>query len=213
MIFERVRSEGLAHISYVVGSGHEGAVIDPRRDCDEYLEIAREHDIRIRYIFETHRNEDYTTGSVELAHLTGATIHHGSALDFEFGEKVEDGDEFPVGDLALRALHTPGHTDESMSYVLSDPSEGGEPLMVFTGDALFVDDVGRTDLYGPGEAPRLAAALYDSIFGKLPASGRRRHPLPRPRCRLRLRPKHRREGREHPRHREGAEPAAPEVEA
>ena len=75
-------------------------------------------------------------------------------MDFKFGEKVEDGDEFPVGDLALRALHTPGHTDESMSYVLSDPSEGGEPLMVFTGDALFVGDVGRTDLYGPEEAPR-----------------------------------------------------------
>lgn len=167
MIFERVRSDGLGHISYVVGSGHEGAVIDPRRDCDEYLEIAREHDIRIRSIFETHRNEDYTTGSVELAHLTGATIRHGSALDFRFGEKVEDGDEFPVGDLVLGALHTPGHTDESMSYVLSDPSEGGQPIMVFTGDALFVGDVGRTDLYGPEEAPRLAQNLYDSIFGKI----------------------------------------------
>jgi hydroxyacylglutathione hydrolase len=85
----------------------------------------------------------------------------------DYGTTLHEGAVFRIGRLELSALHTPGHTDESMSYVLIDRSTGTEPIMVFTGDALFVSDVGRTDLYGPDEAPRLAGLLYESIFEKL----------------------------------------------
>jgi hydroxyacylglutathione hydrolase len=167
MIFERVKSEGIAHISYFIGSNSEAVVIDPRRDCQVYIDLARREEMKIKYIFETHRNEDYVIGSLELAHFTGAKIYHGSGLDFKYGERLKDGQEFHFGILKLIAVHTPGHTDESVSYALADLTVGEEPIMVFTGDALFVGDVGRTDLYGHKEATRLAGNLYDSIFNKL----------------------------------------------
>jgi len=167
MIFERVKSEGIAHISYFIGSNSEAVVIDPRRDCQVYIDLARREVMEIKYIFETHRNEDYAIGSLELAHFTEVKIYHGPGLDFKYGERLEDGQEFHFGTLKLTAIHTPGHTDESMSYALADLNLGEEPIMVFTGDTLFVGDVGRTDLYGPKEAPRLAGDLYDSIFNKL----------------------------------------------
>ncbi|MHA1132609.1 MAG: MBL fold metallo-hydrolase [Candidatus Helarchaeota archaeon] len=167
MFLKRIESEGLAHFSYLIGAKNEAIVIDPRRDCQVYYDLAREEEIKIKYIFETHRNEDYVIGSAELAHLAGAEIFHGAGLDFKYGTPIQDGQAFNFGDLILKALHTPGHTDESMSYTLHDPSAGSEPIMIFTGDALFIGDVGRIDLYGPEEAPRLAEALYDSIFDKI----------------------------------------------
>jgi hydroxyacylglutathione hydrolase len=167
MIFHRVRSDGLAHLSYLVGSEGDAVVIDPRRDCQVYVDAARRAGIRIRRIFETHRNEDYVVGSVELAHRTGATIHHGSGLPYGYGDAVHDGQEFPVGDLTLRALATPGHTDHCVSYVLLDRTVGETPLLVFTGDALFVGDVGRTDFGGPEHAARMAGNLYDSLVDVL----------------------------------------------
>ncbi len=87
MMIKRIRSDGIAHISYFVGSGHEAVVIDPRRDCQIYFDLAKEQGMKIRYIFETHRNEDYVIGSKELAQLTGARIYHGTGLDFKYGEK------------------------------------------------------------------------------------------------------------------------------
>ncbi len=167
MIFERIKSEGLAHLSYFVGSEDEAIVVDPRRDCQIYFDLARREGMKIKCIFETHRNEDYVIGSLELRELTGAEIYHGQGVDFKYGNFVRDGQEFNFGSMKLGAMHTPGHTDESMSYVLSDPDTCKEPLMVFTGDALFVGEVGRTDLYGPKKVPRLAANLYDSIFNKI----------------------------------------------
>ncbi len=167
MIFERVKSEGIAHISYFVGSNSEAVVIDPRRDCQIYIDLARREEMKIKYIFETHRNEDYAIGSLELGHFTEAKIYHGPGLDFKYGERLKDGQEFHLGTLKLTAIYTPGHTDESTSYALTDLTVGEEPIMVFTGDTLFVGDVGRTDLYGPKEASRLAGNLYDSIFNKL----------------------------------------------
>jgi hydroxyacylglutathione hydrolase len=167
MIVQRIKSYGLAHNSYFIGSEGIAAVIDPRRDCKVYLDLARREELTITYIFETHRNEDYVVGSVELSNLTGAEIFHGPGLRWGYGTTLRDGQTFHMGDLRLTASHTPGHTDESMSFALVDLSAGKEPIMVFTGDALFVGDVGRTDLYGPDEAPRLAGALYDSIFNKL----------------------------------------------
>jgi hydroxyacylglutathione hydrolase len=167
MIFERIKSAGIAHNSYLIGSGSEAAVIDPRRDCQIYIDSAQEKGLKIQYIFETHRNEDYVIGSIELNDITGAEIYHGSGLNWKYGNTVQDGQEFQIGELRLRAINTPGHTDESMSYAIADLAIGEATVMVFTGDALFVGDVGRTDLYGPEEALSLASNLYDSIFHKL----------------------------------------------
>jgi len=167
MIFGRIKSEGIAHNSYFIGSENDAAVIDPRRDCQVYIDLARQKGLRIKYIFETHRNEDYVIGSLELSHFTGAEIYHGPGLDWKYGNTLKDGQEFQIGKLRLTAIHTPGHTDESMSYAVADLATGEATVMVFTGDALFVGEVGRTDLYGTKEAPRLASNLYDSIFDKL----------------------------------------------
>lgn len=166
MFLETVHSEGLAHVSYIVGDGEEAAVIDPRRDCHIYIEIAQRHGVRIAHVFETHRNEDYVVGSCDLARRTGADIHHGEALDFQYGHPVSEGDTFDLGDVRLRILETPGHTYESISVVLADTSFGDDPIGVFTGDALFIGDVGRTDFF-PDKAEEVAGLLYDSLFEKL----------------------------------------------
>jgi hydroxyacylglutathione hydrolase len=171
MFFERIKSEGIAHNSYLIGSQNDAAVIDPRRDCQIYIDLAQQKGLKIRHIFETHRNEDYVIGSIELNNSTGAEIYHGPGLEWKYGNKLRDGQEFQIGNLRLTAIHTPGHTDESMSYALTDLSSGEATVMVFSGDALFVGDVGRTDLYGPEEAPRLASNLYDSIFNKILSLG------------------------------------------
>lgn len=167
MIFERIKAAGIAHNSYLLGSGSDAVVIDPRRDCQVYVDSAQAKGLRIKYIFETHRNEDYVIGSIELNNIAGAEIYHGPGLDWKYGNTLKDGQQFRIGSLRLTAIHTPGHTDESMSYAVADLATGGATVMVFTGDALFVGDVGRTDLYGPEEASRLASNLYDSIFNKL----------------------------------------------
>jgi len=166
MILERITSPGLAHNSYLLGSGSDAAVIDPRRDCRVYVDMARDRELRIRHIFETHRNEDYAIGSLELARLTGAQVYHGPGLPWKYGSTLVDGQQFKLGTLLVNALHTPGHTDESMSYVVG-PARGGATIVVFSGDALFAGDVGRTDLYGLDQAERLASTLYESVFGRL----------------------------------------------
>ncbi len=167
MIFNRIKSEGLSHFSYFLGSEKEAVVIDPRRDCQIYIDIAQEKKMKIKFIFETHRNEDYVIGSSQLSHLSGAKIYHGSGLDFKFGEKIIDNQVFPFGKMKLQAINTPGHTDESVSYTLVDETLKKQTIMVFSGDTLFVGDVGRTDLYGPKEIPRLAESLYNSIYKKI----------------------------------------------
>jgi hydroxyacylglutathione hydrolase len=166
MLFERIESAGLAHYSYLIGDGHEAAVIDPRRDCEIYVEKASREGMRITTILETHRNEDYVIGSVELAKRTGAEIWHADPqLDYRYGQAAREGQEWRVGGLKLKAIHSPGHTPGSMSYLLHDP--GGNPWIVFTGDALFAGDVGRVDLLGVDRAQEMAGQLYETIFGKL----------------------------------------------
>lgn len=166
MFLERVRSEGLGHNSYILGHGGKAAVIDPRRDCGIYLEIAYRHGAAITAIFETHRNEDYVIGSQELARLAGAQVYHGSRLDFRYGITVDQGDMFDLGDLRLVVLETPGHTFESISIAVKDSKFGKEAVAVFSGDTLFIGDVGRTDFF-PENAEEMAGMLYDSIFEKL----------------------------------------------
>lgn len=163
MFLEVIRSEGLAHLSYLLGDGGEAVVVDPRRDCRVYLDMAHRRGARIQHIFETHRNEDYLIGSVELAGMTGAEILHGNRLDFAYGAPVSEGDRFRAGDLELRILETPGHTDESISIVFADLGFSEAPVGVFTGDALFIGDVGRTDFF-PERAEEVAGLLYDSLF-------------------------------------------------
>ncbi|MFB0562371.1 MAG: rhodanese-like domain-containing protein [Candidatus Lokiarchaeia archaeon] len=166
MIFEKIKSEIIAHNSYFVGSGNQAAVIDPRRDIDAYLELADEHNVKITHIFETHRNEDYVIGSLELTNVVGAEIYHCDKLDFSYGNGVKNGDKFEIGMLKLEILETPGHTDESISITLKDRESSNEVYMVFTGDALFAGDVGRTDFF-KDRMEETAAKLYDSIFNKL----------------------------------------------
>jgi hydroxyacylglutathione hydrolase len=166
MLFERVESEGLAHYSYIVGDGNEALVIDPRRDCDLYQKMATAAGMRITTVLETHRNEDYVVGSVELSARTGAKIFHADGhLDYRYGEAVEDGMRWKVGRFEVEAISTPGHTLGSMSYLLRD--SGGEPWIVFTGDALFAGDLGRVDFMGMERAEEMAGLLYDSIFDRL----------------------------------------------
>ncbi len=166
MYFERIISEGLAHFSYIIGNGGEAVVIDPRRDCDIYIEKTIKKDMRITHILETHRNEDYLIGSLELSSQTGAEIWHAdNQWDYKYGQAVEEGQKWKLGNMDLEALHTPGHTPGSMSYLLYEPS--GTPWMVFCGDALFAGDVGRVDLMGMDRAEEMAGMLYDSLFQKL----------------------------------------------
>lgn len=166
MFLEKIKSDGLAHLSYIFGDNGQAAVIDPRRDCAIYLDIAYREGARITHIFETHRNEDYVIGSCELASLTGAAIYHGADLPFKFGKTAREGDCFGFGNVEIRVLATPGHTFESLSFVLSDKEFSNDPLAVFTGDALFIGDVGRTDFF-PDRAEEVAGLLYDSIFDKI----------------------------------------------
>jgi hydroxyacylglutathione hydrolase len=166
MLFERIESEGIAHFSYLVGEGTQAAVIDPRRDCDVYIEKAAAAGMRIETILETHRNEDYVIGSVELGQKTGALILHADAgLPYAYGRPAQEGTTVGVGKLTIRPIHTPGHTTGHMSYLLSDPT--GAPWVLFSGDALFAGDIGRTDLLGMDRAEELTGLLYDSIVKKI----------------------------------------------
>jgi hydroxyacylglutathione hydrolase len=166
MLLERIISKGLAHYSYLVGDRTEAIVIDPRRDCEIYIQKASAEGMRIKYILETHRNEDYFVGSMELAQKTGAELWHADGqLDYKYGLEVKDRYKWKFGRLELEAIHTPGHTLGSMSYILRDPN--GLRWMIFTGDTLFAGDVGRIDLMGNEMSSELAEHLHDSIFGRL----------------------------------------------
>jgi hydroxyacylglutathione hydrolase len=167
MLFEAVKSEVVSHISYIIGSKNEAAVIDPRRDSQIYSDVATKWGARIKYIFETHRNEDYVTGSLELSNVTGATVLHGPGLEWGFGKTVKDKQEFMVGSLKIKVLHTPGHSPESTSYALYHSESGDQAVMVFTGDTLFVGEVGRTDFLGHKMTPLMSRKIYDSIMKRL----------------------------------------------
>lgn len=166
MLFKRYKTSGLAHYSYLIGDGGKAAVIDPKRDVGEYIEDAVKEGFRISQILETHRNEDYLIGSAALAAKTGAEIWHADkGLEYRYGKPAKEGQSWEFGGRELEALATPGHTPGSMSYVLRGPS--GEPWMVFTGDALFAGDTGRTDLLGEERIEEMAGKLYDSLFDKI----------------------------------------------
>jgi hydroxyacylglutathione hydrolase len=169
MYFKQFYLGCLAQASYMIGSDGEAAVVDPRRDIDEYLEAAKENGLTIRHIVETHLHADFVSGHGELALRTGAAIHIGALAAARFPHvAAREGDEIRMGSVALRFLETPGHTPESVSILVFDRSVSEEPQGVLTGDTLFIGDVGRPDLLGAKMSAReLAGLLYDSLHGKL----------------------------------------------
>jgi hydroxyacylglutathione hydrolase len=176
LVLEQINTEGLAQLSYIVGDDKAGvaAVIDPRRDVDIYLQIARSRGVRITHILETHIHADFVSGSSELQARTGATIYGGKSENYQFQiQQLSEGNELQLGTVTLRTLHTPGHTPEHICVLIHDAQQGKEPFGVLTGDTLFNLDVGRPDLVGTGTEKKQAAQLYHSLFDKLVPLGDR----------------------------------------
>lgn len=169
MYIKQLYTGCLSEAAYYIENNGEAAVIDPLRDIDEYLQLANERKARIKYIFETHFHADFVSGHLDLAAATGATIVYGPGTDAKFAVHVaKDGEQFKIGNLTIEVLHTPGHTLESSCYLLKD--ESGKDHCVFTGDTLFVGDVGRPDLAQKGNEitmQDLAGMMYDSLHNKL----------------------------------------------
>src|SRR5688500_16105145 len=161
MFIKQLYTGCLSEAAYFIESNGEAAVIDPLRDIDLYLDLARERNATIKYIFETHFHADFVSGHLDLQKATEAPIVYGPETETNFPiHLAKDGEQFKIGNISIEVLHTPGHTLESSSYLLKD--EVGKPHALFTGDALFVGDVGRPDLSsGDLTKEELASILYD----------------------------------------------------
>jgi hydroxyacylglutathione hydrolase len=147
MFFRQVLHEDLACASYVLADRGEAAVVDPKWQPEDYLDLGDEHDLRIEHVLETHNHADHLSGHGRLAEATGATLHVSAKAGAEFEhEPLADGSELELGDVTIRALATPGHRPEHLAFLVVDRSRAAEPWLVLTGDALFVGDVGRPDL-------------------------------------------------------------------
>jgi hydroxyacylglutathione hydrolase len=182
MLFQHIYDKSLAQASYLIGCQKAGvaAVIDPKRDVDTYIDIANQNGMKITHVMETHIHADFLSGARELAALTGAKMYlsdeGGEGWEYEFPhEGLKDGDSFMVGNLKFDVLHTPGHTPESISFLLTDTPASPEPVMFFTGDFVFVGDIGRPDLLEKaagmkGTQDAGAQQMYKSInrFSNLP---------------------------------------------
>src|SRR6266850_4350920 len=140
MFEKRFYVEGLAHASYLIGDSGQAAVIDPKRDVNDYLETAQRENLKIVAILETHPHADFVSGHVELAQRTGAAVYvsHLAPVKYQH-ESARDGDVIPVGSLRIIAIETPGHSPDSVSFLVE---ETGKPVCIFTGDTLFAGDVG-----------------------------------------------------------------------
>ena len=168
MFIQQLYTNCLSEAAYYVESEGECVVIDPMRDVDAYINLARERNATIKYIFETHIHADFVSGHLDLAKATNAPIVYGPNASTSFPIYVaKDREQFKIGKLVLEVLHTPGHTMESSCFLLKD--EQGKDHCIFTGDTLFVGDVGRPDLAQGGEITQeeLAGKLYDSLQEKI----------------------------------------------
>ena len=169
MLVEQMYTNCLAQAAYWIESDGEAAVVDPIRDYEIYLKKAEERGVKIKYIFETHFHADFVSGHLDLAKATGAPIIFGPEAKTQFPITIlEDGEQLKIGKLTIEAMHTPGHTPESTCYLLKD--EQLNDYCVFTGDTLFVGDVGRPDLLDKNpkhNKETLASWLYDSLNSKL----------------------------------------------
>ena len=162
--------DGLACASYLVGCESKGiaAVVDPDRDVRKYLEAAESRGLKITHIIETHLHADHVSGNTDLAARTGAEIHVHEASGAQFPHRsLKDGDVIELGNVRLRVVHTPGHTPESITLLISDTTRAEEPWLALTGDTLFVGDIGRPDLVGTEAARGLANDMYSTLFEKL----------------------------------------------
>ena len=182
MLFQHIYDKSLAQASYLIGCQAHGvaAVIDPKRDVDTYIQIAEQNKMKITHIFETHIHADFLSGSRELAALTGAEMYlsdeGGPDWQYEFPHiGLKHGDKIKMGNLIFDIYHTPGHTPESISFMLTDTPASKEPVMFFTGDFVFVGDIGRPDLLEKAaglKGTQITGALqmFDSIksFEALP---------------------------------------------
>lgn len=169
ILLETIEAGGLSHYSYFLADKQAGVavVIDPRRDVQVYLDLAKQHNVKLTHAIETHVHADFVSGARELAKQSGtaqivASIEGDPEYGFNIDRKVKDGDELTSGSIQLRCIHTPGHTPEHMSYLASS-QDGDKPWALFTGDFLFVSSVGRPDLMGVENTDSLAKALYHSV--------------------------------------------------
>lgn len=168
MKIDQIYTGCLAEAAYYIESNGEAAIIDPLREVDTYLKKAEKAGATIKYIFETHFHADFVSGHVDLAEKSGASIIYGPTAKTEFQSHIaKDGEKFQIGKLTVTALHTPGHTLESTTYLLTD--ENGKDHCIFSGDTLFIGDVGRPDLAQKGNLTMedLAGMLYDSLNDKI----------------------------------------------
>ncbi len=166
MIMKRYFVEGLAHASYMVGSEGQAVVIDPKRDVEDYIRDAEKEGMRIVAVLNTHPHADFASGFRELAERVGADVYVSHLAPVSYPHiPGKDGDVIELGKLKFEILETPGHSPDSLSFLVK---KEGKAMSVFTGDLLFVNDVGRPDLRDADEDPRgLADKLYDSLFGKI----------------------------------------------
>jgi len=168
MKIEQIYTGCLAEAAYYIESNGEAAIIDPLREVGPYLKKAAQNNAKIKYIFETHFHADFVSGHIDLAEKSGATIVYGPTANTAFEAHIAtDGEQFKIGDLTITTLHTPGHTLESTTYLLTDAN--GKNHCIFTGDTLFIGDVGRPDLAQKGSLTMddLAGMLYDSLNEKI----------------------------------------------
>ncbi len=167
MFIKQLYTGCLSEAAYYIESEGEAAIIDPLRDIEPYLELAHERNASIKYIFETHFHADFVSGHLDLAAATKAPIVYGPETVTSFPVHIaKDGEDFKIGKVTVKALHTPGHTMESTCYLLLD--EKCEPNAIFTGDTLFVGDVGRPDLFsGNLSKEELAGHLFESLKNKI----------------------------------------------
>jgi hydroxyacylglutathione hydrolase len=169
MFIRQLYTSCLSEAAYFIESNGVAAVIDPLRDIEAYLHLAKERNATIQYIFETHFHADFVSGHLELQKATGATIVYGPEANTHYKTHIAtDGERIPLGALTIEVMHTPGHTLESSCYLLRD--ENNQPYSVFTGDTLFIGDVGRPDLAQKDEEltmQDLAGIMYDSLQSKI----------------------------------------------
>ena len=170
LVFERIVTEGLGDLGYLIGDDASGtaAVIDPQIDADRYVEAAQRHKVAITHVFQTHVHEDFLSGARELAaRLGNADIYASGEANEPYGypyRPIRDGDAFDFGSIVLTARHTPGHTPEHMAFLVAETKHRDAPYAVFSGGSLLINAAGRSDLLGPDKAEELVAAQYRTLY-------------------------------------------------